>query len=359
MIPISKPILGEEEKKAVLKILDSGNLAQGVKVEEFERKFAKYIGTRYAIATSSGTSALHIALLANDVGPGDEVITTPFTFIASSNAILYCGARPVFVDIGEDFDINPDLIEKKITKKIKAILPVHLFGYPADMDKIMKIAKRYHLVVIEDACQAHGASIQRKKVGSFGTGCFSFYPTKNMTTGEGGVITTNDKKVAERAKLLRNHGMKQKYRHEIIGFNFRMTDIAATIGLEQLKKIEKFNKKRIANADYFNKNIKTKKVILPVCKENYRHVYHQYVIRITDNDPRLRDKVIKILRKEGIESVIHYPLPIYRQKPYLKLGYKEHLPNTERFSKEVLSLPVHPALSKKELNQIISVLNRL
>jgi len=359
MIPISKPFLGKEEKRAVLKVLDSGFLAQGPKVEEFEKRFAKYIGAKYAIATSSGTTALHIALLAHGIKKGDEVITSPFTFIASVNAILYCGAKPVFVDIGEDFNINPDLIEKKITKKTKAILPVHLFGYPADMAKIMKIAKKYNLVVVEDACQAHGASIQGRKVGSFGTGSFSFYPTKNMTTGEGGMITTNDKRIVEKAMLLRNHGMKIKYRHEILGFNFRMTDIVAAIGLEQLKKLEKFNKKRISNANYFNKNIKTKGINLPRIKKGYRHVFHQYTIRITDQCPVSREKIIKKLKENGISSAIYYLVPIYRHKFYMNLGYKDYLPMTEILSKEVLSLPVHPALTKKDLKKIVSVLNNL
>ncbi len=359
MIPISKPVLGKEEKRAVLKVLDSGFLAQGPKIEEFEKKFAKYIGVKYAIATSSGTTALHIALLAHEIGKGDEVITTPFTFIAPSNVLLYCGAKPVFVDIGEDFNINPDLIEGRITKKTKAILPVHLFGYPADMAKIMKIAKKYHLVVIEDACQAHGASIQRRKVGSFGTGCFSFYPTKNMTTGEGGMITTNNRKVAEKAKLLRNHGMKIRYYHDILGFNFRMTDISAAIGLEQLKKLEKFNQKRISNVNYFNKNIKTSGIILPRVKKGYRHVFHQYTIRITDQCSKSREGLIKILNENGICSVIYYPIPVYRQKPYLKLGYKECLPITEKYSKEVLSLPVHPFLTQKDIRKIASIINSI
>lgn len=359
MIPISKPLLGMEEKKAVWKVLDSGFLAQGKKVEEFEKKFAKYIGTKYAIATSSGTTALHLALLAHRIKKGDEVITSPFTFIASANAILYCGAKPVFVDIGEDFNLNPNLIEKKITKKTKAILVVHLFGFPVDMPKVMKIAKKYNLVVIEDCCQAHGASIKGKKVGSFGTGCFSFYPTKNMTTGEGGMVTTNNKKIAERIKLLRNHGMRVRYYHDILGYNFRMTDIAAAIGIEQLKKLETFNKKRIANASYLNRNIRAKGIILPKIKKDFRHVYHQYTIRITEECSKSRQEIIRILEKNGISSAIYYPLPVYKQKLYLDLGYNEHLPITEKYSKEILSLPIHPSLTKMDLRKIVLVLNNL
>jgi perosamine synthetase len=360
MIPISKPLFSKKEEKAVIKVLRSGILTQGKLVEIFEKKFAEYIGTKYAIATSSGTTALHIALLAHGIGAGDEVITTPFSFIASSNAILYCGAKPVFVDISEeDFNINPDLIEEKITKKTKAILVIHLYGNPARMDKIMKIAKKHNLVVIEDACQAHGASIKNKKVGSFGTGCFSFYPTKNMTTGEGGMITTNSKEIYEKAKLLRNHGMKLRYHHEILGFNFRMTEIAAAIGIEQLKKLDFFNEKRIKNAEFYNKNIKKLGIILPKVRKNYKHVFHQYTLRITEKCTKTREEIMEILKKEGIQTSIYYPLPIYKQKPYLDLGFNEELPVTERLCKEVLSIPVHPALTKKDLVKIVNLINSL
>ena len=251
-INIASPQIGKEEIKAVTDVMKSGMLAQGPRVAEFEEKFAKFIGTKYAVATSSGTTALEVALRAHGIKEGDEVITTPFTFIASANSILYTGARPVFVDIDpETFNIDPDLIEKAITKKTKAILPVHLYGSACDMTKIMQIAKKHHLDVIEDACQAHGAEWKNKKVGSFGTGTFSLYPTKNMTTGEGGMITTNDKEVYEQALLIRAHGSKVKYYHDILGYNYRMTDIEGAIGIEQLKKLPKFNKARQANARVF------------------------------------------------------------------------------------------------------------
>jgi dTDP-4-amino-4,6-dideoxygalactose transaminase len=360
MIPISKPIFDKKEERAVIKVLRSGILTQGKLVEIFEKKFAEYIGTKYAIATSSGTTALHIALLAHGIVEGDEVITTPFSFIASSNAILYCGAKPVFVDISEeDFNINPDLIEEKITKKTKAILVVHLYGNPARMDKIMKIAKKHNLVVIEDACQAHGASIKNKKVGSFGTGCFSFYPTKNMTTGEGGMITTNSKEIYEKAKLLRNHGMKVRYYHEILGFNFRMTEIAAAIGIEQLKKLDFFNEKRIKNAEFYNKNIKKEGIILPKVRKNYKHVFHQYTLRVTEKCPKTREEIIEILKNEGIQTSIYYHLPIYKQKPYLDLGFNEELPVTERLCEEVLSIPVYATLTQKDLRKIASIINSI
>lgn len=250
MIPIAKPNIGEEEKNAVMEVLESGMLAQGLKVKEFEERFAKYIGTKYAVATSNGTTALHIALLSSGIKKGDEVITTPFSFIASATSILFCNAVPVFADIKtKTFNINPNKIEKAITKKTKAIMVVHLYGQSSEMDRIKEIANKKKLSLIEDACQAHGAENNGKRVGSIGDiGCFSFYPTKNMTTGEGGMITTNDHVIAEKVRLLRDHGQKERYEHVIVGYNYRMTNIAAAIGIEQLQKLEQFNKKRRENA---------------------------------------------------------------------------------------------------------------
>lgn len=219
MIPIAKPIIGEDEISTVTAVLRSGIIAQGRKVEEFEEAFAEFIGAKYAIAVNSGTAALHIALLAQGIGKGDEVITSPFTFIATANSILFTCAKPVFVDIEEDsFNIAPDNIDEKITPRTKVIMPVHLYGQPCDMKRIMRIAQEHGLIVIEDACQAHGAEYEGRKLGSFGTGCFSFYPTKNMTTGEGGMITTNDKDIVEKARMIRSHGQRQRYLHEILGY---------------------------------------------------------------------------------------------------------------------------------------------
>ena len=250
MIPIARPNIGEDEKQAVLAVLNSGMLAQGKQVQAFEEAFAAYCGVKYAVATSSGTTALHLALLAHNIGPGDEVITSPFSFIATANSIRYTGAESVFADIDSYYNLSPTLTEAAITPRTKVIMPVHLYGQPADMDKFMDIAKRHNLIIIEDACQAHGAEFKGKKVGSFGTGCFSFYPTKNITSGEGGMVTTNDPDIADRVRLLRNHGMRQRYYHETMGFNFRMTDIHAAIGLAQLKKLDMFNDMRISNAHY-------------------------------------------------------------------------------------------------------------
>lgn len=360
MIPIAKPQIGKEEKQAVLKVLESGMLAQGLKVEEFEKKFAKYVGAKYAVAISSGTAALHLSLLAHGIGPDDEVITSPFSFIASSNCILYVGAKPVFVDIEPDyFCSDPNLIAEKITKKTKAIIPVDLYGHPCQIKGIKHLVFDKGVVVIEDACQAHGAEVGGRKVGSFATTCFSFYPTKNMTTGEGGMVTTNNRQVAEKVKLLREHGSKVRYYHDLLGYNFRMTDIAAAIGIEQLKKLEKFNRQRIRNADYLTRKLSgVSGIITPQVRKNCRYVFHQYTIRITSEFGKSRDEVVEVLKKNGIGFGIYYPLPIHQQRLYRKLGYRDHLPVAEKMSQEVLSLPIHPGVTKKDLDSIAAVFRK-
>jgi len=360
-INIASPQIGKEEINAVVEVMKSGMLAQGPKVHEFEEKFAKFIGTKFAIATSNGTTALEVALRAYGIGEGDEMITTPFTFIASANAILYTGARPVFVDIDpETFNIDANLIEKAITKKTKAILPVHLYGSACDMTKIMSIAKKHKLAVIEDACQAHGAMWKEKKVGSFGTGAFSLYPTKNMTVGEGGMITTNDKAVYEACNLLRAHGSKVRYYHDILGYNYRMTDLEGAIGIEQLKKLPQFNKARQANAKFLNKELgKITGLIVPEAPKNVTHVYHQYTIRITKDFPIKRDEVLAKLTEAGIGTAVFYPLPLNRQEVYKKLGYKPNTPIADEITSEVLSLPVHPGLKKADLEFIVKTFKEM
>jgi perosamine synthetase len=354
MISLSVPLLEVEEKQAVLEVLESRQLAQGEKVRAFEEAFAAFCGTKHAIATSSGTTALQTAILAHGIGPGDEVITTPFTFIASANAILFAGAKPVFVDIDErTYNIDASRIEEALTPRTKAILPVHLFGHPCDMEAIMDIAIRHGLVVIEDACQAHGAMVKGRKVGSFGTGCFSFYPTKNITTAEGGMITTDSDEIADRARLIRNHGQRERYYHEIIGYNFRMTEIQAAIGLVQLNKLERFIAIRRANAAYLAQRLKG--VIIPVEAPGCRHVYHQYTIRV----PNGRDQLANHLRERGIATGVYYPLPVHKQRAYQRLGYADHLPVAEAVSREVLALPVHPALTREDLDRIVEGVNSL
>jgi dTDP-4-amino-4,6-dideoxygalactose transaminase len=356
MIPVSKPYIGEEEKAYVMEVLESGMLAQGPKVAKLEERFAQLCEVKHAIATTSGTTALHVALLANGIGPGDEVITTPFTFIASANSILFTGARPVFVDIDpETFNIDPAKIEAAITPRTKAILPVHLYGYMCDMDALQVIANKYHLVIVEDACQAVGATYQGKFAGSFGTGAFSLYATKNVMSGEGGMITTNDDAIAEQCRLIRNHGMKRRYYHEMVGFNFRMSDLHAAIGLAQMDRLAGFTEKRRKNAAYLNANIKN--VVTPKVNESYGHVWHQYTIKV--NGGRDRDAAVKQLNDAGVGTGIFYPVPAHQQQYLCDLIGDVHLPVAEQLAKEVISLPVHPQLNQSDLETIVDAVNKL
>ncbi|MEW6285756.1 MAG: DegT/DnrJ/EryC1/StrS family aminotransferase [Chloroflexota bacterium] len=354
MIHMAKPQMGAEEKQAVLEVLDSGIIAQGPRVKAFEEGFAQMCGVKHAIATSSGTTALHVAMLAHGIGEGDEVITSAFTFIASANSVLYAGAKPVFVDIDpRTFNLDVNQIEAAITPRTKAILPVHLYGLACDMDPIMSLAEKHGLAVIEDACQSHGATYKGKKVGSFGTGTFSLYPTKNMTSGEGGMITTNDPAIDEKCRVLRQHGMRVRYYHDELGFNFRMTDIHAAIGLAQLQKLEQFNAKRQANAKFLSENLKG--VVTPYVPEGCTHVFHQYTIRVPDGK---RDALRAHLQEKGVGSEVYYPVPIHKQNYYVKeLGYNQTLPETEKAATEVLSLPVHAGLTPSDLEVIVSAVN--
>jgi perosamine synthetase len=352
VIPIARPQMGDEEKERVWEAMASGSLAQGPRVREFEEHFASLVGAEHAVATSSGTTALHLALLGYGVGEGDEVITVPFTFIASANSILYTGARPVFVDIDErDFCMDPSQVETAITPRTKAIMPVSLYGQPADMPAIAEIADRHGLAVVEDACQAHGASIDGRASGTWGAGTFSFYPTKNMTTGEGGMLTTNDAELASQVRLLREHGMKVRYHHDIVGYNFRMTDIAAAIGLAQLPKLAGYNERRRSIAARYDAELQG--VITPTVRPGVRHVYHQYTIRVNE-----RDAFAERLRERGVGSAIYYPIPVDRQKPFVALGYgKAHYPVSDRLTEQVLSIPVHPSLTDEEVATVIAAVN--
>lgn len=354
MIPIAKPLIGEEEKQAVLAVLDSGIIAQGPCVRAFEEAFAAICGTKYAIATSSGTTALHVALLAHGIGPGNEVITTPFTFIASANSILFTGARPVFVDIDPiTFNMDAAKVEAAITGRTRAIMPVHLFGLACDMDPIMALAAKYDLVVIEDACQAHGAEYKGGCVGSFGTGTFSLYPTKNITSAEGGMITTNDPGIDEKCRVLRQHGMRRRYYHDELGFNFRMSDLHAALGLAQARKLEHFNAVRMANANFLSAHLRG--VTVPSVPAGYRHVFHQYTVRVPDGQ---RDALQAYLNEHGIGTGVYYPVPVHRQTFYVNdLGYKQTLIEAEMAAAGVLSLPVHPALSREDLETIVATIN--
>ena len=351
MIPISKPWLGQEEKDAVMKVLDSGIIASGPKVKEFEKNFATYIGTTHALMTSSGTTSLHAALFAFGIGKGDQVITTAFTFIATANSILYAGAEPIFADIDADtFNISPVAVEKLLKKdifhRIKAIMVVHLYGQTCDMDTINALAKKYKLVVIEDAAQAHGAKYKGKKAGGLSdAGSFSFYATKNMATGEGGGVTTDDSKADAKMRVFINHGMEQQYFHTMLGYNYRMTDIEAAIGLEQLKKIDNFNEIRRANADKLKRILGGYNwLVMPAEREGNYHIYHQFALRVKNG---LRDNLLKYLTDKGIGCKIFYPIAVHEQPLYKKLlKRKVIVPEVDIAVKEVLNVPIHPQLDE-------------
>ena len=363
MIPIAKPLIGDEEINAVIEVLKSGMLASGKEVKEFEKEFAQYLGAKHGVAVVNGTAALDVALKALRIGPGDEVITTPFTFIASANSILFQGAKPVFADIDpKTYNLDPNEVLEKITDKTKAIVVVHLYGQPADMKAFKEIAEDHKLYLIEDCAQAHGAEFEGQKVGTFGDiAAFSFYPTKNMTTGEGGMVVTNDGELAKKVDLIRNHGQAEKYLHVELGYNLRMTNIAAAIGRAQLKKLDGWNKKRIENAKLLSEGIsKIDGLTPPYVDERVKHVFHQYVIKVEEEFPLNRDELMAKLREKGIGSAVHYPSPVHQQPFYQKLGYpKDICPNAIEASKKVLSLPVHPAVSEKDIDYIINTLREL
>jgi dTDP-4-amino-4,6-dideoxygalactose transaminase/acetyltransferase-like isoleucine patch superfamily enzyme len=355
MLTISDPSLGSDEIQAVTNVLKSGMLVQGSQVARFEQIFADYAGTKHAVALNSGTAALHLALLAAGVGEGDEVITTPFSFVSTANAVLFCGARPVFVDIDkETFNINPRLLRQAITPRTKAVIIVHLYGQPCEMDQITRICGEHNLTLVEDACQAHGAEYRGRKVGSFGIGCFSFYATKNITTGEGGMITTDNADIARQARLLRSHGQSEKYLHQILGFNFRMTDIAAACGICQMDKLDEFNDRRIRNAAFLAGQLAgIEGLAIPIVGPDRKHVFHQFTVRVTDRFGMSRDELATALKERGIMTGVHYPIPIHKQPLYQKLGYDGSFPVSEQVAGETLSLPVHPGLSDQDLNYIV------
>ncbi len=364
MIPIAKPYIGEEEINAVVNVLKSGTIAQGPKVRELEEKFAKFCGAKYAIAVNNGTAALHSALYVAGVKENDEVITTPFTFIATANSILMQRARPVFADIDkETFNIDPEKIKEKITKKTKAIMSVNLYGQACDYDAIKDIAKSKNLRIIEDAAQSVGAEYKGIKSGNLGDiAGFSFYATKNIACGEGGIITTNNENYAENAKLFRQHGRSKmsSYEYVNLGYNYRSTDISAAIMLEQLKKLEFINKKRIENASYLSKGLqKIKGIQVPIVKSGRKHVYHQYTIRI--NGFKIsRDNLAEHLTEKGIGNGVYYPKPLHLLDHYKVFGYKKgDFPVAEKACNEVLSLPVHPHLTKEQMDLIINTIAEL
>jgi perosamine synthetase len=336
-------------------------LASGERVAEFERNFADYCGSTHAVAINNGTAALHAALLAAGIGQGDEVIVPSFTFFATASAVSMTGAKPVFVDVDErTFNIDPAQVENAVTPHTKAVIGVHLFGQPFDVTGVEQVCESHNLTLIEDAAQAQGAISHGQRAGAMGhMGCFSFYATKNMTTGEGGMVTTSDKAFNERLRLLINHGQSEKYLHTRIGYNYRLTDVAAAIGLVQLKKLEKFNMRRRKNAEYFDSHISVKGLLTPEVAQGTHHVYHQYVVRLTDEFPMKRPDFIEYLKAKGIGTAVHYPIPLHHQPVYARANEPDSCPVSTRLAGSVLSIPVHPLLDQKELAYICDTINRV
>src|SRR3989440_5856394 len=351
--------MGEEEKAAVMAVLESGQLAQGPVVEAFEREFARWCGVEHAVAVNSGTAALHLVMLAHGIKEGDEVITSPFTFVASANAALFAGARPVFVDIEPlTFCLDPERVEAAITPRTRAIMPVDLYGHPAAIPELREIAGRHGVPLIEDACQAHGAAIGDRRAGALGVSAtFSFYPTKNMTTAEGGMVTTDDAGVARQVSVLRQHGASERYHHDVLGYNFRMTEIAAAIGRAQLAKLDRFNERRRRNASVLDEGLAgIDGVVTPKERAGYRHAYHQYTVRVAGD----RDRFQQRLGELGIGSAVHYAVPVHRQPLYLSLGYGQvSMPESERAASQVLSIPVHQALTEGDLDRIVDSVRKV
>jgi len=350
----AKPLIGDEERAAVDRVLRSGMLAQGPEVAAFETEFSEHFGLgRACVAVNSGTSGLHLGLLSSGVKAGDEVIVPSFTFAATANSVAMTGATPVFADIDADsFCLSAAAVEAAVTDKTVGIMPVHLYGHPADMPGLQAVAAKHDLLIFEDAAQAHGASLGGTPVGSFGAfGMFSLYPTKNMTSGEGGMVSVANDEIEHLVRLYRNQGMLRQYQNEVVGYNFRMTDIHAAIGRVQLTKVAGWTKRRQENADFLSANLEG--VTTPPVAEGAVHVYHQYTVRV----PQDRDGLSAALKAEyNIGSGMFYPTPNHRLKPF---QVDIELPETERAAKECLSLPVHPSLSQGDLERIVTAVNAL
>ncbi|GAB3229795.1 DegT/DnrJ/EryC1/StrS family aminotransferase [Glycomyces halotolerans] len=351
-IPPARPHIGQAEIDAAVAVLRSGQVVQGPEVAAFEDEFQKVADTAHCVAVNSGTSALQLALMALGLGPGDEVIVPSFSFAATANAVRLVGAEPVFADIEPaSFCIDPDSVASLIGPNTAAIMPVHLYGHPADMTRLVSLAERHSLTIVEDACQAHGAELDGRRVGSFGAlGAFSFYPTKNMHALEGGMITTDDPQLARRLRLLRNQGMETRYANEIVGANMRMTDVAAAIGRVQLGRLAEWTEQRRSNAARLDARLTA--LAPPPVAAGAHHVYHQYTVRAAG-----RDDVQARLKDAGIGSAVYYPVPIHRLAPYR--DSKADLPETDRAADEVLSLPVHPSLTVDELDRVADAVNSL
>ena len=354
-IPPAKPIIGDDEREAVDRVLRSGMVAQGPEVAAFEAEFSQhFVQGRAVVAVNSGTAGLHLGLLASGVGAGDEVIVPSFTFAATGNSVALTGATPVFADIEPDtFTLDPASVEASITSKTKGIMPVHLYGHPAHMRELQAIADKHGVALYEDAAQAHGAALDGRPVGTFGAfAMFSLYPTKNMTSGEGGMISAANAEIARNARLLRNQGMERQYENEVIGFNARMTDIHAAIGRVQLTKVNAWTATRQTNAAFLDANLAG--VVVPPVLPGATHVYHQYTIRVSDD----RDGFVRALKEEhAVGSGVYYPIPNHRLPSLAHFAPGLDLPETERAAREVVSLPVHPSLSQADLERVVSAVN--
>jgi dTDP-4-amino-4,6-dideoxygalactose transaminase len=345
---MARPQLGSEEEAAVLGVMRSGMLAQGACVKAFEDAFAVAVGARFAVATSNGTTALYLALLAHGIRPGDEVITSPLTFIATANAVVHAGARPVFGDVDDSLNLDPNTAARMIGPRTRAIMPVHLHGYPCDLDAFVRLASDHGLVLIQDACQAVGATVGGRPLGTFGTAVYSFYATKNLTTGEGGMVITNDPLVAQKCASLRHQAYAASpYLHEAIAYNFRMTEMQAAIGLVQLRKLPALTEQRRANAQYYDESIPAVRFPRPQRDPSRGHVYHQYTLRLPSQSKDSRDGVREKLERAGIGTGVYYPVPVHKQPPYQRFQ-NPPCPNAERAAADMFSIPVYPALSQDD-----------
>jgi dTDP-4-amino-4,6-dideoxygalactose transaminase len=359
VIPIARPQLGTAEETAVLEVMRSGALAQGARVRAFEEAFAAAMGARFAIATSNGTTALYLALLAHGVGPGDEVITSPLTFIATANAIAQTGARPVLADVDDSLNLDPTAVAELIGPRTRAIMPVHLYGNPSDMTAFLALADENGLALIQDACQAVGAKIAGTPLGAFGTAAYSLYATKNITTGEGGMVITNDPEVAQTCASLRHQAYsKQPYVHDAIGYNFRMTEMQAAIGLVQLEKLEQITERRRSNASFYDSRITSGRFVRPRVAPGHRHVYHQYTLRAPADGSLCRDDVRSRLEEAGIATGVYYPVLVHQQPAYQR-HENPPCPQAEAAVAEIFSIPVHPAVSDEERDTIAQAVNEL
>ncbi len=362
-IPVAKVDLTEDEIRAANEVLRSGMLRQGKKVKEFEESFAEKVGAKFALAVSSGTAALHIAYLCL-LEHGTEVLVPTFSHISTASMVCFAGCKPVFCDIDpKTFTIDLEEIKEKITDKTSAVVPVHLFGNACDIDDIKEIAEDNNLRIIWDAAQAHGTLYKGKDVGCFDDMvCYSFYPTKNMTTGEGGMITTNDEKLLEKCRLLREHGQEKKYYHTTLGLNYRMTDLEAAIGIEQLKKLDEYIDKRRKNAEYLTKNLDgIKGITTPHTEKEVRHTFHQYSVLLDEDSLGIsRDEFAYSLKEDGVGSSVHYPIPLHLQPVFKKSqeSMESYLPISEDYSNRILSLPVHPSIKGDDLQNIIETIEK-